>query len=56
MNSTFRESFLDLFNKYSNYTEMLERENATLKEINAKLQNDMLEKIEVIKKLEEEKP
>lgn len=54
MNSTFRESFLDLFNKYSNYVEMLERENSTLKDINAKLQDDLLEKIETIKKYEED--
>lgn len=55
MNSTFRESFLELLDKYSSYTDMLERENKTLKEINAKLQSDLLEKIEFIRQFEEER-
>lgn len=55
MNSIFRESFLELLDKYSSYTEMLERENKTLKEINAKLQGDLLEKIELIRQFEESK-
>lgn len=50
MNSTFKESFIDLLDKYSNYVDMLERENKTLKDINVKLQDDLLEKIEIIKK------
>ena len=49
MNSTFRESFLELLDKYSNYTDMLERENSVLKDINAKLQSDLLEKNELVK-------
>jgi len=53
MNSTFRESFLDLLDKYSAYVDMLERENKTLKDINAKLQSDLLEKIELTKQYEE---
>lgn len=55
MNGTFRESFLELLDKYSSYIEMLERENKTLKDINAKLQGDLLEKIELIKQYEEDK-
>ena len=50
MNSTFKESFIDFLDKYSNYVDMLERENKTLKDINVKLQDDLLEKIEIIKK------
>lgn len=49
MNSAFRESFLELIDKYSRYIDSLERENVILKDINAKLQNDLLEKIEIIK-------
>jgi len=54
MNGTFRESFLELLDKYSSYIEMLERENSILKDINAKLQSDLLEKNEIVKSYKKE--